>query len=406
MRCSTRRSFLRTSLGGLLASTLHPLFGQESGKARAKNCIVLWMAGGPSHVDTWDLKAGNGPIKPINTAVAGFQISEHLPLVAKQAKALAVVRSVTSVEADHERATYYLHTGNRPEASVTFPTLGAIASKEWPASADLPMFVSMGEPYSDSGFLGREHAPFVVSPYKTTASLQVPERFLTRMDARKLLLDQINQDFAKRTDSKAVAEDERVQKRALGMMSSKAVHAFDIDKEDAKVKAAYGSHLFGRGCLLARRLIENGVRFVEIMLDDWDAHVNNFTRVSKLSAALDPAMASLLRELEERKLLDETLIVWMGEFGRTPVINKMNGRDHHSKAFSVVLAGGGVGGGRIIGKTDASGTEVTERPVTIPDLYASIFHAFGFDPTKEYMAPGDRPVKLIDKGAVVKELFA
>jgi hypothetical protein len=365
------------------------------------------MDGGPSHVDTWDLKEGNGPFRPIETAARDIQISENFPLIAKQAKDLAIVRSVTSVEADHERATYYLHTGNRPEESVIFPTLGAIASNEWPASAELPSFVWMNDyREGDPGFLGLEHAPFVVNPDNGAKGVAVPERFRPRLKQRHALLDDMNREFATRSDAAQIAAEAKVQNRALAMLGPKAVHAFDISQEDEKVRTAYGDTKFGRGCLQARRLVENGVRFVEVALDGWDAHVNNFPQVKKLSAVLDPAMGSLIRELGERGLLEQTLVICMGEFGRTPTVNKANGRDHYSRAFSVVLAGGGVAGGRTIGRTNESGAEVAEQPVTVPDLYASIFQAFGFDPAKEYLAPGGRPVRLINNGTGIKNLFA
>jgi hypothetical protein len=316
------------------------------------------------------------------------------------------------VRTDHERATVLMHTGNPPQETVVFPTVGAVASKEWRGPEDLPLFVSVGDPgqgfapSGDPGFLGAEHAPFAVNLENPTETLALPEELRGRFAGRVKLLDEMNREFVRRSDPASAAEDEKVQKRALAMMGSRAVRAFDLSREGEGVRAAYGDSAFGRGCLLARRLVEHGVRFVEVTLDGWDTHANNFEEVPELCRPLDPAMATLVRELEDRRLLAETLVVWMGEFGRTPEINGDNGRDHHSAAFSVVLAGGGVGGGRVIGETDATGSEVKDRPVTVPDLYATILHAFGLDPAKKYMTAEGRPIRLVEKGAVVKELFS
>lgn len=400
MNCS-RREFLTWGAGGLLAARLAPLLGQE-GRAKAKRCIVLWMAGGPSHVDTWDLK--KGPIRGIETVQRGVRISEHLPQLAKAAGLYTILRSVTSREADHERATVLLHTGNLPQETVTYPTLGAVASKEWPAG-DLPVFVAAGG-HLEPGFLGLEHAPFTVNPDNPADTLAVPEEMKARFAKRLELLESLDRGFGARSDAAAVAEEVKLRRRALALMGSKAAKAFDIAQEPEAVRAAYGDSPFGRGCLLARRLAEHGVRFVEVALDGWDTHENNFGQVPALCGALDPAMGSLLRELEERRLLEETLVVWMGEFGRTPEVNRTEGRDHHSAAFSAVLAGGGIARGRVVGATDDTGTEVKERPVPVPDLFASLFHALGFDPQKEYVTPEGRPIKLVPKGAVVRELFA
>jgi uncharacterized protein (DUF1501 family) len=402
----TRRGILRAGLGAFLASSITPLFGQEDKSGRAKKCIVLWMMGGPSHVDTWDLKKDNGPFKSIETTAPGLKISEHFPLLAKEANNFSIIRSLTSKEADHGRATQYLHTGNTPQETVSFPTLGSVAAKEWPAASELPTFVSVGDSYIDPGFLGLEFAPFVVDLDDPTETLKVEKELRNRLPKRLSLLDSMNRDFAQRSDAAIIAEDEKVRQRAMALMSAKAVKAFDVKKENDASQIAYGNNSFGKGCLLARRLVEHGVRFVEVALDGWDTHEDNFETVKKLSQTLDVAMAALLRDLADRKMLDETLVLCMGEFGRTPEINDKQGRDHHSKAFSMLLAGGGINGGRVIGKTDESGTEVADRPVTIPDLYATIFHAFGFDPAKRYETAGGRPIKLVQDGTALSELFS
>ena len=409
----TRRDFLRigagATFGSALAARLTPLFGQEALKRRAKACIVLWMAGGPSHLETWDPKPGKdtgGPTKAIDTAVKGMQVAANLPKVAGMAKHLSIVRSMTSKEADHDRATYLLHTGYAPQETVAHPAIGCAVSKEVEAG-ELPSFVSIGESYNDAGYLGLEHAPLVVpNPDDPAGGLAVPEHLRKRRWAERMkLVDEMDRSFGARTDAAQVAEDVKVRERAAKLLGSKAIEAFDIGKEEEAVRAAYGDSPFGRGCLLSRRLVERGVRFIEVVLDGWDTHENNFDAVSGLCGVLDPAYAALLWELEERKLLDETMVVWMGEFGRTADINGANGRDHQSSVFSVACAGGGFAGGRVIGGSDEAGREVKERPVGVPDLFATIYTLFGFDPSKQHVTKEGRPIKLVDKGKPVSELM-
>ena len=401
----TRRGFLQTGLGALLASSASRVLAGDGPAGKAKNCIVLWMNGGPSHVDTWDIKKPSTSFDAIATDTPGLEISEHFPLLAKQSKLYSVIRSLTSKEADHGRATFYMHTGNLPQETVAFPAFGAVAAHEWPASRDLPLYVSIGEAFGDPGFLGMEYAPFGVDLDNPTELLDLAEIRQKRFARRVELLDKLNRQFERRSDAATISADEKVQKRALAMMSPKAVKAFDFKSEDEQTRGAYGDSEFGRGCLLARRLIENGVRFVEVSLDGWDTHENNFEQVKKLSGTVDAGMSNLLKELNDRGLLKDTLVLWMGEFGRTPEVNGAKGRDHHSKAFSAVIAGGGTSGGRAIGKTDATGTEVAERPVTIPDLFVTLFQSLGFDPAHQFDTPGGRPIKLVEKGAAVGELF-
>jgi len=413
MRNCCRRDFLRigagATFGAAMAGRLAPLWGQESPAKKAKACIVLWMAGGPSHIDTFDPKPGQatgGPFKPVETSVKGVSIGQHLPKVAAQAKHLALVRSVTSKEADHDRGTYLLHTGYAPQETVVHPAIGCVASKEFPAAA-LPGFVSIGETYNDAGYLGVEHVPLVVAnPDDPAAGLVVPEHLRKRRwDARKKLLDAMDTSFAERSDKAAVDEDVKVRARAEALLGSKATEAFDLSKEEEAVRAAYGDSPFGRGCVLARRLVERGVRFVEVVLDGWDTHEGNFDAVQALCGTLDPAYARLVEELAERRLLDETIVLWMGEFGRTPDINGANGRDHHAACFSVVAAGGGFARGRVVGESDKEGREPAKQPVTVPNLLATVYAQLGFDPSKTYLSKEGRPIKLIDKGAPVRELL-
>jgi uncharacterized protein (DUF1501 family) len=401
-------------LGLALSPAFQRLLAAEGAARRARACILLWLGGGPSHIDTFDPKPGsdtNGPFKPIDTAIPGLQFCEYLPKLAGQAKHLAVVRSLTSKEQDHDRATEYLHTGNLRDETVEYPALGSVVAREWSAEdGDLPAFVAINESTLGGGFLGVQYSPYVITDLNAPLqNIALPEGVdAPRQDRRLKALDRFNQGFAARGDATAVAEFARFTARALRFQKSPALKAFDLKAEKPEVVAAYGAEndqaAFARGCLLARRLVEHGVRFVEVTLSGWDTHENNFSTVTGLCRQLDAPFAALLKDLADRGLLGQTLVVCLGEFGRTPKVNEQNGRDHWSDAFSAVLAGGGVRGGQIVGASDAKGEQVKERPVTVPDLYATLLSAFGVDGKKTYRTQG-RPIRLADKGTVVKELF-
>jgi uncharacterized protein (DUF1501 family) len=358
---TTRREFLGASLVGTLGLALSPawqrLLAKEGPARRAKACILLWLNGGPSHIDTFDPKPGsetNGPFQPIATRVAGLQFSQHLPKLAEQAQHLAVVRSLTSREADHDRAYVYLHTGNQREETVEFPSLGSVVARECSAEeGDLPAFVSINSSAAGPGFFGVEYAPHVINDLTAPLeNVELPEGVdEKRMDRRLAALAAFNRGFARRGDPATVAEHERFTHKAVRFRKSPALKAFDLSYERSELLASYGAatpeegeednSAFGKACVMARRLVEQGVRFVEVTLDGWDTHSDNFNTVAKLSKQLDPAFAGLVADLAERKLLDDTLVMCMGEFGRTPKINAENGRDHWSEAFSAVFVGGG-----------------------------------------------------------------
>jgi uncharacterized protein (DUF1501 family) len=415
----TRRQFLGGSLATTLGFAFSPAFQQLLAKdapaRRAKACILVWLNGGPSHIDTLDPKPGsdtNGPFKAIDTAVSGLRLCEHLPQLAKQAKHLAVVRSLTSKEQDHERAYEYLHTGNLRDETVNYPSLGAVMARQWRAEdGDLPAFVSINGNAGGAGFFGVDFEAQVISNLDAPMdNLALPKGVNeARAERRRHALADFNKGFAKGTDPACVAEHERFTAKALRLSKSPALKAFDLKAEKAQTLTAYGAQgetgTFGKACLMARRLVEHGVRFVEVTLDGWDTHTNNFTTVSGLLKQLDPALASLVSDLAERKRLEETLVLCMGEFGRTPTINDQGGRDHWSDAFSAVLAGGGMRGGQVLGVTDAKGEQVKERPITVPDFYATLLSACGIDPAKTYRTPAGRPIKLAGKGKPVEELF-
>jgi uncharacterized protein (DUF1501 family) len=412
-----RRRFVRLGLGGL-AGLLAGRWMQPGVApaqpivAGAKACIVLWMNGGPSHIDTFDPKPSSqsaGPFKAIPTSAPGIQICEHLPLVAAQAHHLAICRSMTSREGSHQRAQQLAHTGYIPNPTVDHPSLGAWVSAELGGGAsDLPHFVSLGGPSTGPGFLGLSHGPFVVpEPGRPPLNIAYgPGVDATRFDRRRAALEWLEDSFAKDTGGALVSERKVVYGKAVRMMQSPKLSAFDISTEPAAVKASYGDTPFGRGCLTARRLVEAGVRFVEVVLDGWDTHRDNFSRTKALMGALDPAMSSLVRELAERGLLDKTLVVWMGEFGRTPRIGGDEGRDHHPAAWTAVLAGGGIRGGIAHGQTDAEGGKVVDKPVSLADLFATLSVRMGMDPQKMLPTPGGRPIAITDGGVPVRGLMA
>ena len=426
----TRRDFVKMSLAsafGVSYSSWLPRMAQAaeaSGKHKA--FILLWMTGGPSQTDTFDLKTehpNGGPSKSIETSVSGIHISEHLPGVAKQMKDLAIIRSLTTTEGDHDRATRAMLTGHKPgQEGVNYPSLGSMFAKELGDDAsDLPHYVSVAPMrFGDSGgpgFLGPNYAPLVVSGVSndpearanlTIENLKAPagvtkESMEKRFEISKFLQDDFNKS-AKSPSSKAHKAN---FERARRMIESNAKGAFKLDDETAALRDKYGRSQFGQGCLLARRLVERGVSFVEVTLGGWDTHGENFSAVKNLCGTLDPAWSTLMDDLRERGLLDSTLVVWMGEFGRTPKINNNNGRDHFPVAWSTVLGGGGIKGGQVIGDTGKAGTEVVNRPVKLADFYATMCAGIGVSPEHENISPEGRPIPLVDRGGkVIEELAA
>jgi len=443
----SRRDWLRLSavgvLGGSMSGWLERLAANTAADpSRQRACILLWMTGGPSQMDTFDLKPGHdngGPIKEIATSVAGIRISEHLPKVAKQMDRLALIRSMSTKEADHGRATYQMRTGRLPGGPIQYPTLGSFVAKELAApNAELPSYVSVA-PFRflspaayESGFLGPQFSPLVVGEgglnfgaqqaQNTDRALKVQDLdppgdvTLQRAAARIQMLDEMEQEFLTERDNPPALSHRTAYQRAVTLMRSKAVKAFDLDEEPKDLRDRYGRNLFGQGCLLARRLVERGVPFIEVTLSGvpgamalgWDTHQDNFNNVKKLCEVLDPAWATLMEDLKARGMLDSTLIVWMGEFGRTPKIAKeRNGRDHWANSWSTVLGGGGIKGGQVVGKTSKDGGTVEERPVSVPDLLGTVCQALGLDSQKQNASNVGRPIRLVEPGArPIKEVLA
>jgi hypothetical protein len=405
---------LATAFFGRTALDPDDAVADEAAPARVahpKQCVVLWMNGGPSHIDTFDPKSGEvaGPGKSIATKTRDVRVSEHLPLLAEKMDKIALLRGVTSKEGNHQRAQELGHTGHTPNPTVAAPSLGAWMTKKRPASGlEIPQFVSLGGPSSGGGFFGHGCDPFVVQKPGALPDDLGPVRKVSRGrdDARRALLGDLDASFAQRTGDSEVAARTNLYARARAMMGAKAVHAFEIDEEPESVQSAYGDSDFGRGCLVARRLVEVGVPFVEVTLDKWDTHEDNFGRTKALMGALDPAMSSLLGELEARGLLDTTLVLCMGEFGRTPRINAREGRDHHPGAFSVAMAGAGIRGGVVHGQTDATGDTVVKDAVTVPDVLATAASCIGVDPALVEFTPAGRPISVTQDGKVIRAIVA
>ena len=409
-----RRSFLRVCLSGSAGVWLSTrlsgsLPAAETGSDRAM--ILLWLDGGPSHVDTFDPKPGHphgGEFRAIPTAASGVSICEHLPKLATQMNHVALVRSMTSNEGSHERGRYLLQTGYLPAGGTDHPAFGSIVADELgqPQSA-IPNYVSVNLPSVGSGFLGMQHASFhipnpEVSPPNTSLATGVNENRFAR---RARMLKSLEDGFIATRRGEEAREHLEVYQQSIRLMTARELAAFDLANEQTAVRDAYGDTPFGQGCLLARRLVEAGVKCVQVSLGGWDTHVQNFAKTRSLMEILDPAYASLIRELGERGLLDSTLVVCMGEFGRTPKINALGGRDHWPKTWTASLAGAGIQGGRVIGKTSADATEVVDRPVTVPELFASFCKSLQLDPSKENHTPAGRPITIVNQGTAVDELF-
>jgi hypothetical protein len=430
----SRRDMLSMSLASVLGVSFSgwlPRLAAAAGGASAKrghSCILLWMQGGPSQMDTFDLKPGHpngGSFKEIATTVPGIRISEHLPRLAKEMKDLAIIRSLSTKEADHNLATQQMLTGYQTRAAaVRYPCLGSLLSKELGnPDSDLPNYVSLSPMrMTNAGFLGPNYSPLTVSGASddpsTRANLALEDLAPRGRDSKSMqgqfqVLRFMEQEFAKDLESEAVKAHRASYAKAMRLVETQARQAFRLEDEKSELREAYGRNRFGQGCLLARRLVERGVAFVEVALSaipgstvGWDTHADNFNQVKALSQVLDPAWATLMNDLRDRGLLESTLVVWMGEFGRTPKISN-GGRDHFPLAWSVVLGGGCIRGGQVIGSTTPDGQEVKDRRVGLADWYATICAALGIDPTKENISPEGRPIPLVDRGGTpIKELIA
>ncbi|HAB10091.1 MAG TPA: DUF1501 domain-containing protein [Planctomycetaceae bacterium] len=402
----------RQALGLSAASLLAPLgLHAEQIKKQQRACILVWLAGAPSQMETWDPKPGTGnggPTKAIKTALPGVSIAEHWPQMAKALGNVAIIRSMVGKEAAHARGTYHLHTGRRLGGPEKHPNFGSVVAAELgDTNSELPNFVSVGQTLS-SGFLGVNVAPFIVNragqlPANVSTAVASP-----RVSRRLALLKAQDADLSKAGAASLVEEHRVLYERARRLMTSPKLKSFKLDGEPAARQQAYGKNPFGQGLLVARRLVEAGVPFVEVRRGGWDMHNSLFTRIKPAAAQVDRGVASLLGDLKRRGLLERTLVIVAGEFGRTPKVNSKSpapGRDHWARSFGLMLAGAGIRGGHVVGKTSANGQEVVDRAVSVEDLFQTICSAMKIDADKELFTPGGRPLKIVDGGKPISEIL-
>ena len=379
-------------------------------KRNGKSAILLWMGGGPSTIDLWDLKPGSatgGPFKPISTS-GDMQICEHLPMIAQQMHHMSIVRSMSTREADHNRGRYYMHTGYVPNPNIEHPSYGATIAHELASSRsdlEIPPFVSVGGASEGPGFLGMAWSPFNVSRNGQIRNLEMKldeQRLMQRMQ----MLDLIETGFNSQHRGAAAEDHRKILGKTVDLLTSKQMEAFRIEKEPQAIRDRYGRG-FGEGCLLARRLVEAGVPFVEVDLGGWDMHQNIFqTLQNQRLPEMDMGMSALMEDLEQRGLLKDTVVIWMGEFGRTPRINGDAGRDHWARAWSVVLGGGNIKGGQAIGATNEDGTQVIGETYSSEDLMSSVCKALGISLETTYTSKSGRPMKIAGGGKLIDGLFA
>jgi hypothetical protein len=416
-----------------------------------KSLIVLWMGGGPATIDIWDLKPGQptgGPFREISTSAQGVKISEHMPRTAEQMRHLAIIRSLTTTEGDHMRGRQLMHTSYTPNPAIAFPSIGAVASQQIPRLAgyqeiSLPNYISIGAPADGPGFLGMNYAPFTIqnpgTPPQNIAAPNglnpgnTPEALADRIQRRRRLFLELEDHFmfsqtphltpgstgsmtseqrqallqtrAQFADASKAHND--VYYKGFSLVASKEGDVFKLSNESPKTQDEYGRNGFGQAALMARRLVESGVSAVEITLGGWDTHNQNFDALStRQLPTLDRAMSTLVKELNERGKWRDTVIVWMGEFGRTPRINQNSGRDHWARSWSVVVGGGAIRGGQAYGTTTADGMAVDQNPVRVGDVFATIYRALGIDPTTQVRDAIGRPFAIAGgNGRPIDSLF-
>lgn len=419
-----------------MSLTLADFCGAETGtyvRRAAKKCILIWLDGGPSHLDTFDLKPAapvevRGPFQPISTAVSGIGICELMPHTAKLMQQVAIVRSVTSPLGEHNLGAHYMLTGYKPTPALQYPSVGAVVAHLHrqqtllPKNVAIPNFRVGGGKFTGEGFLPQTTRPFQVGGDPAKADFRVrdldfyPGVTSERIKQRKQFLRTLNQ-FAEAADKSPDSTGDPAFDQAFRLIAStKAGQAFDLDREPAKVRSRYGRKAIGQSCLLARRLIERDVPFVTVNNHGWDTHNNAYTRLKEgytgakvpvgLIPSLDLAFSALVEDLDQRGMLDETLVLVMGEFGRTPKLNTAGGRDHWPRVFSVAMAGGGIRGGQAFGSSDTVGEGPKDNPVKPADLTATVYSALGFAPHHTLQTSDGRPIHLSRDGQVVKDLLA
>lgn len=409
----SRRAFAGAAAGTFLGMNVRALVARagEDRAATAEHVILFWNGGGMTHIDTFDPKPGRpvqGEFEPIKTAVPGVQISEIFPELAKQMRHVALIRSIAGQNGDHGRATYQLQTSYAQSANLQHPGIGSVVVSERKALGDLPAYVTVSGLAPKAGYLGQKcEAYFVGRPGEKDPYLAFPAGIAETRGSKRLdILQKLNQKQAGALPAEETTGAQTALTDAVKLMRSPALEAFEVRKEKPEVLEKYGDTEFGRAALLARRLVEKGVRFVQVNRGGFDVHSNAFPTMRDHGDAMDPALAALIEDLAQTGLLKKTLIVMLSEFGRTPKINLTAGRDHHPGVFSCLFAGGGVRGGQVIGSSDEDAMMPKDRPVKVSHLHASICHALGIDPNKEVMTSLQRPMKLVDNGKPVPELFS
>jgi hypothetical protein len=398
-------------------------------KKKNKSLIILWMGGGPTTIDLWDMKPGSnngGEHKPVSTAASGVQITEHLPTVAKQFKNLSIIRSLTTSEGDHQRGSFLMQTGRVPNPLSEFPHIGSVLSYQYSLDVeamknmDLPAFISVGGGLpggASPGFLGMKFANFTINqPGQMPENVEPPQSVKEQMARRASLFEALegtakgsNLGLKTNVPADAVQAHKDVYKKALDLVVSSRKEVFSLTStKDKADEARYGANGFGRGCLLARKLVEAGVACVQVSLGGWDNHAGIFNILANQRLpVLDKAMGSLVEDLAASGKLKDTVIVWMGEFGRTPRINQNGGRDHWPRSWSVVVGGGNLKGGIAYGSTDADGTSVKDNPVKIGDLYATLYAGLGMDPATQIRDNLGRPIAIAgEKATAIKDLVS
>ena len=408
----TRRTMLKMFSASILGMPISNLLAATPRKGgTAEHVILFWNSGGMSHLDTWDPKPGRpvqGEFNPIKTSVPGMEISEIFPELAKQMHNAALIRSIRGTNGDHGRAQYELQTGFNQAPNVMHPGLGSIVVHERDPLGDLPAYISISGNPARAGYLGQQcEAYYVGRPGEKDPYLAFPEGIHHARGKKRLeILARMNARTSDQLDARKLKASETALKDAIALMESPALKAFELNEENPATVERYGNTEFGRGALLARRLVEKGVRFVQVNRGGFDNHGTIFEAMRNHGATMDPALASLLSDLKANGLLSKTLVLVLSEFGRTPRINDGGGRDHWARVFSAFMAGGGIKGGTIIGASDEDGMDPAERPVKPFDLHATVCHALGIDHNREIITQQGRPMRLLRKdGQPLQELF-
>jgi uncharacterized protein (DUF1501 family) len=429
-RRPTRRTFLHVGVVGALGLTLDQFFRlearadqkhYESKEGKAKSVIQIFLPGGIAHQESFDPKPYapieyRGEMGSIPTKLPGVFFNELLKNTAQVADLITVCRSMTHGEAAHERGTHNMFTGYRPSPALEFPSMGSVVSHEFGPRNNLPPYVcipTQPTTYAGTGYLSSSFAPFSLGSDPANGNFTVQDLALPggvddkRFTTRRNILEAVNEHFAAKEKADNIEAMDTFYQRAYSLISSqKAREAFNINAEPANIRDEYGRNAAGQRMLMARRLVEAGVRFVSLTYGGWDMHVNIKPSMQGQTPAFDQAFATLIRDLERRGLLDSTLVMVTSEFGRTPKINGTAGRDHWPKVFSIVLAGGGIKKGAVYGTSDSTASEPQDDPLTVEDWATTVYHLLGINADKELMAPGNRPIEIVDGGKVRKELLA